>query len=459
MKTTRRSVLKAGAGALAFGALAGCIGNDSGGEETPDGYTAFFSLYDWANQVAGDELTFENPVGTGRMGHGWSPDGDITRDIASSDMFIYLDTPEFSWAQDIVQTLEQDHDDVLIIEALDGLEPHFIPFDGGESELPEPDYGHDFDEDSLGFDDFEIWDLRTDEQLGYWHVEHWHGGVPDVPLDSFVPVGIVIRDTDERVLPLGRGETYSVDARVADGAPEDVVDIESQGDHVEFHGRSLGNTEVVFEIYREDELVYETSDEPEGVEVVEDADEDGFFDPHLWVDPIHAQRMVENIAAELAEYDPDNEETYRENAATYNERLDDVDRQFRELRDSAELDVAVFAGHDSYQYVERRYNFDLVTPVGVTPDAVEDLDSIANMIEIIEANDIDTVLYDPFEAPDPDDSYPQMVEMIFENTDVDDAEPLSPVEGLTQEWADNDYGWVEQMEEINIPSLEKALKA
>lgn len=34
---------------------------------------------------------------------------------------------------------------------------------------------------------------------------------------------------------------------------------------------------------------------------------------------------------------------------------------------------------------------------------------------------------------------------------------LSPVEGTIEEWAENDWGWVEQMEEVNIPSLEAAL--
>lgn len=456
MNTTRRTFLKAGVGAAALSGFAGCLGDSS----DVDGYTAFFSLWDWAENVAGDELTFEDPVGTGRMGHGWSPDSNLAPNVADAGLFIYLDAVEFSWAQDLVETLERDYgeDEIYVIDALDGLEPHFLPFDGGDGDgLPTPEYDHDFDSGSLNFDEFDIYDLREDDQLGYWHVEHWHGGVPDVPLNSFVPVGVVLEDTEGRVVPLAEDRTYWVGARVADDA-DNIVTIESRGDHVEIHGESEGESAIIFEIYEDGELVYDTSDEPEEFAVVEDAEEMEFFDPHLWADPVHAQRMVDNIAEGLAEYDSDNAETYHENAASYNEKLDEIDRKLQTLVANAELDVAIFAGHDSFQYIERRYGFELVTPVGVSPDAAESQDDILGLLDVIEANDIDTVLYDPFEAATPGEDYPQMVQTIFESSDVTDAEPLTPVEGVIQEWEENDWGWVEQMENVNIPSLEAALK-
>ena len=52
-----------------------------------------------------------------------------------------------------------------------------------------------------------------------------------------------------------------------------------------------------------------------------------------------------------------------------------------------------------------------------------------------------------------------MVEVIFEHTDVEDAEPLSPASGTTAEWNDRGWGWIEQMEELNLPSLRAALGA
>jgi len=460
MNQTRRSVLKAAGGLTAAGSLSGCLSNPfdgSSGEGT--GYANFFALWDWAEEVSGDEFSFENPVDTGSMGHGWSPDGDITREIASSEMFLYLDTPEFSWAQDVANELRADYENVRVVDAMRGLEPYLIPFN--PDPIPEPDHGREFPEESLQLLEWDIIDLRSNQRLGYWHTEHWHGGIPDVELGESVPVGIVLQDDEGYVVPLGENEEYQVDARIADGE-DAVVEIESHGDHVEFHGRELGSTAAIIEIRRGDELIYDTADEPSSFEVVDSIEGEGaedFHDPHVWADPVLAQRVVGRIADELAEIDPENAETYQANAEAYTERLEGVHQQFETVVEEAELDIAIFAAHDSFQYVERRYDFELHTPTGISPDANVSPGDIGDMLDLIEEHDIDTVLYDPFESANPGEEVPQMVQTIFENSDVDNAEPLTPAEGTTAEWAEQGYGWVEQMEEINIPSLRAALKA
>ncbi|MHC3439359.1 metal ABC transporter solute-binding protein, Zn/Mn family [Natrialbaceae archaeon A-gly3] len=461
MDFTRRSVLKSGVGAAGIGAFAGCLSDPFEGASGEGGYAAFFALWDWANQIAGDEIDFENPVDTGEMGHGWEPDGNLAPEIASSKAFIYLDTPEFSWAQDVVADLERDYEgEVEIIDGLEGMGPYLIPFDGGgDDSLPEPDHDHEFDPDDVSRDRFDLYDLRSNDQLGYWHIDHWHGGVPDVPVDDSVPIGAVFRDNRERVVPLGPNGPFQFDARLAEGAPDDVLEIESHGDSVALIGHETGETEIVFQLRHDDEIVYETDEVPMSVEVVDEIDDDGaseFHDPHVWADPVLAQRVVDTIADGLAEVDPDNADLFAENADEYKDRLADVDRQFEELTENADRDVAVFVAHDSFQYVERRYDFELYTPVGITPDAAESLDDVADMIDVVEEHNIDTILYDLFEAPD-DEELPSAARMLLENSPATDAEPLSPAEGTTHEWAQNGWGWVEQMEEVNIPSLEKAL--
>ena len=98
MTHSRRSVLRHGAGLAAAGtaaSLAGCSGAaDSGSGEFGSGYAAFFTLNDWANRVAGDHASFEDPVDVGQLGHGWTPDGNLAADVASTDAFVYLDETE-----------------------------------------------------------------------------------------------------------------------------------------------------------------------------------------------------------------------------------------------------------------------------------------------------------------------------------------------------------------------------
>lgn len=461
-RTSRRSVLKAGAAATAasLGGLAGCIGSptdDSADDAAFTGYGNFFAVWDWARHVGGDEVSFENPVETGEMGHGWSPDGDLTGRIAGTEVFFYLDTPEFSWAQNVARGLERDYDDVHVVDLLQGMEPFLIPFD--QDDPPEPDPNASTDTDDIQWQEWDIYDITAGQQLGYWHNDHWHGGVPDVLLGASATVGVALPDSQGRVLPLGDDESYRLAARVPDGH-DDIVTFESHGDRIEIHGDEPGQTAIVFEFIRDGEVVYDTSNDPSTFEVVEEFDEDGaqdFHDPHTWVDPVLVERMVDRIADELAELDPDNEELYRDNAEEYNERVMGVHEQLEQVIEDADTDQAVFAAHDSFQYVERRYDFELHTPTGITPDASPSTEDISDLIEVIERNGINTILYDPFEAPNPDEDLPNLVEVLHENSSAESAEPLTPAEGTTQSWSENDWGWVELMEEINIPSLEAAL--
>ena len=114
--------------------------------------------------------------------------------------------------------------------------------------------------------------------------------------------------------------------------------------------------------------------------------------------------------------------------------------------------MAVLAGHDSFQYIENRYNFELHTPVGASPDESPSSQAIADTIEFVEENRIEVILYDHFESSD-------LAETIVKNSSATEIESVTPAEGTTQEWNDEDWGWVEQMEEINIPAFSKALGA
>ena len=464
MTRSRRSVLKGAFGVATAGSLAGCLEEL---EELADlepeeghGYAAFFTLEDWCEEIAGDVLEFENPVPIGEMGHGWSPDGDLVRDIATTSTFVYLDTPEFSWAQDVASQLRADHEEVTVIDGLEGFGDDrllVVDTDSGT----EPDRDHDWDPHAVEIGTFDVIDRNTGEVTAYWHVDHWHGDLPEVPVDGDVTLGAAVEDDAERVLPLGDDDPFQLDARLADAAPEGVVEIESRGDEVRLYGLEPGRTLLVFQLVHDGDVLWETDAQAMDVDVVEEVDEaaaDEFYDPHVWVDPVLAKDIVDNLVEGLSAVVPEEADTFEDSAAAYKERLDDVHEQFEALEADAELDVAVLAGHDAFAYLEHRYGFELHTPVGVSPNARPSQADIADTIELVDELGIETILYDPFETPDPEETSP-LAETIVENSTATDVAPLTPAEGTTAQWADDDWGWVEQMEEINLPSLRAALKA
>ena len=353
MNRSRRAVLKRSAGLMTTGvsaSIAGCSGaaddgsgsndGDSGGLDA--GYAAFFTLNDWANRVAGDRASFEDPVEVGQLGHGWEPDGNLAADVAATDAFVYLDTPEFAWAQDLAATLEADYDDVSVIDGLDGMGDDLLAWDHDLG----ADEGHDEEQEENGHDEQEE--------------EHGH--------------------------------------------EDDHGDAEDQ------------------------------------------------HDPHVWIDPVLATDVVRTIADGFAEADPDNADEYAANADEYTAELNAVNDAFDSIAGNATRDAAVLAGHDSFQYLEARYGFRLRSPVGVSPQNEPSQNEIADTIEFVNDEGIDTVLYDRFQSS-------TLAETIVENSDATETMPVTSAGGTTAEWNEAGYGYVEQMTAINVPAFERAFGA
>ncbi|MFP9061094.1 metal ABC transporter substrate-binding protein [Natrialbaceae archaeon A-chndr2] len=472
MKCTRRNVLQRGGAAAAIGALAGCLSepnadgsNDDSGTNNEDGagdltgYASFFALWDWAGEITGEHGTFENPVDVGEMGHGWTPEGDLVRNVAETDAFVYLDTPEFSWAQDLAAQLEAESVDVATIDGLAGFtDDQLLSFSDGS--LPDPDPEYTVDPADFTLEEFQVIDPTTNEVTAYWHIDHWDGGLPNVPLEGAVRFEPFVEADGGHVVPVGPDEQLQVDVRLDDGAPEGIVDLESDGNTVEITGLEEGRTLLVFELHHDGSVIWDSSAGALSIDVsadVDPADVTEFHDPHVWADPVLATQIVETFAREFATLDPDNAATYEANAKAYAQRLEGVDEGFQSAVADGELDIAVFAGHDSFRYVEHRYGFDLHSPVGVSPDESPSSGEITATIELVDEHGIDTILYDPFEATN--EEIPPLAQTIVENSSATETAPMTPAEGTLAEWHEQGWGWIEQMEEVTIPSLRKALKA
>ena len=93
----------------------------------------------------------------------------------------------------------------------------------------------------------------------------------------------------------------------------------------------------------------------------------GAVDPHLWLDPANARRMVMIFAAALAEANPDKGAAYRANAARLAARLDALDAELRDrLAPVRRVPYMVF--HDAFAYFEARYGLNQVGVVAVSPE-------------------------------------------------------------------------------------------
>lgn len=80
----------------------------------------------------------------------------------------------------------------------------------------------------------------------------------------------------------------------------------------------------------------------------------GDHDPHAWLDPVNAKVWAGEIAQVLAEVDPANAGTYRQNARAFAEAMDELtERLAARAEPLAGIRFIVF--HDAYQYFEQRF--------------------------------------------------------------------------------------------------------
>ncbi|WP_132057117.1 metal ABC transporter substrate-binding protein [Halorussus amylolyticus] len=196
----------------------------------------------------------------------------------------------------------------------------------------------------------------------------------------------------------------------------------------------------------------EDEDDHEHDEDGEDHDDHAGKDPHFWLDPMRAAQAVENIRKGFADIDPDNADAYADNAAAYESRLDDLHEEFESALDGASKDVVLVAGHDAFGYLADRYGFEVEALTGVSPDDQPTPRDIEDAQHIIEEHGIEYVVADPLESQ-------SAANQLVEETDATEVLPMTSIPGRIDEWTDEGWGYVEVMQEINLPTLKTALGA
>jgi len=200
----------------------------------------------------------------------------------------------------------------------------------------------------------------------------------------------------------------------------------------------------------------------EGVELVDlaaslDPDEEGVGsqrgkDPHFWLDPRRAKQSVDNIADGFADLLPEHADAFRDNAATYKrEVLDRIDADYQDIFDRADRDIVQLAAHNAFQYIGVRYGVrmrPLVTNLAASGD-VKPAD-IRGATEVIRENDIRYIANGVFESQTP-------AQQLVRETQVEAYFPVTPYAGVREEWVEQNWGYEEIADNINMPTFEIVL--
>lgn len=90
------------------------------------------------------------------------------------------------------------------------------------------------------------------------------------------------------------------------------------------------------------------------------------LDPHFWTDPIAVKAILKTLADTLSALDPENAQTYRNNAELFSKRLDMLNRQVDDILQSVK-GKAVFTYHPSFCYLFRRYSLKYAGAIEESP--------------------------------------------------------------------------------------------
>ncbi len=121
-------------------------------------------------------------------------------------------------------------------------------------------------------------------------------------------------------------------------------------------------------------------------------------DPHIWLDPENARRIVSYVTAVLARADPDNGSRYSANSKKILARIDRLDAAVASIL-APVRGAPYIVFHDGYQYFERRYGLTHVAAITLSPERIPGARRLQQIRDIIRAKGARCVFTEPQFSP------------------------------------------------------------
>ena len=170
-------------------------------------------------------------------------------------------------------------------------------------------------------------------------------------------------------------------------------------------------------------------------------------DPHVWLDPVLYERIVDRVAAALSDAKPSAAQRFRRNARAFDVQIRSLDEQFRTGLSNCARDTIV-TNHAAFGYLSDRYGLQQEPIEGISPEAEPDPKRLSELADLVRREGITTIFTEELLSP-------RVAETLANETGATTA-ALSPLEGLTEQeqQAGDDYLSVMRR---NLDALERGL--
>ncbi len=176
-----------------------------------------------------------------------------------------------------------------------------------------------------------------------------------------------------------------VDPHLYKATPRDVQDLQ-QADLILYHGMGLeGQLADVLERFATITPAVAVAEEALPPQRLLAADTAGtVMDPHAWMDASLFSLTAPVIAAHLSELDPDNADSYRQNAADYTQQLHALHDWIADaIAGIPERSRKLVTAHDAFAYYGRAYGMDVAAIQGLSTEAEAGIADIRATVQLI----------------------------------------------------------------------------
>ena len=171
-------------------------------------------------------------------------------------------------------------------------------------------------------------------------------------------------------------------------------------------------------------------------------------DPHLWLDPVSAQRQVELIRDAMIEVDPARADDYREHASVFLEKLRALDAEFKSGLSSCKNHTVILS-HAAFQYLAHRYGFKMLSISGLSPQQEPSPKDFVGLVDQAKKLGLRYIFFEKR-------TNPKLAETLASEIKGETLDMFHIDGGFTPEEASNPNLYLDQMR-ANLGQLRKAL--
>ncbi len=398
---------------------------------------SFFPYYEFTRNVVGSTSTVDQFLPLGIGVHDWEPSISLVQTLEDTDVFVYNGLGIEAYPD---QLIDQGFDTVFV-DATSGLNIEHDDIITTISEIlakTDKDSAQTIKSISDAMRHYDIEYIVDRQEDGTYTVsealQRIHNWGP----------GILVRDDESSTIAEIRSVLQSqVAPDVQISVLYDVLDIEEYEAMEDEHMHEEDE-----HMHEEDEHMHEEDEHMQDDGHDHHHHDHGGIDPHVWLDPILAIQQSLTIRDALVEVDPENAYIYNIHAANYIAELLQLHENYNDRLSSCQKDTIV-TFHGAFAYMVEQYDINIVSLAGLSNIEDVSIRTVTELIEFINANDINYVLSENIVDT-------RAIDVVAEETGAT-VLILSPIEGISEQDFNGGATYVSIMYE-NLDSLETALE-